>query len=202
LLTVADITRQVTLPAYYVPVRKERKMKPLQCHAAAGSFYHLAGMPLTGCACNGLACFAARADNPARWARACQQRSSIYCLGKCYAAPSDADHDTSPHIAVHSRHSVLLDNVSTGGVRGLAEYQKRGGGTARLAALAMPPTDVVRMIDVAQLRGRGGAGFPAGRKWQAMAAQHAPRKYLASMQTKAILVHSQIAFCWRAIHSA
>jgi formate dehydrogenase iron-sulfur subunit len=153
-------------------------MKPLQRHAAASSFYQLAGMPVTGCACNGLACFAARADNPARWATACQQRSPVYCLGKCYAAPSDADHDTSPHIAVHSRRSVLLDNVSAGGVGGLAEYQKRGGGAARLAALSMPPADVVRLIDVAQLRGRGGAGFPAGRKWQAMAAQHAPRKYL------------------------
>ena len=153
-------------------------MKPMQRHAAAGSFYHLAGMPLTGCACNGLACFAARADNPKRWAKACQQRSPFYCLGKCYAAPSDADHDTSPHIAVHSRRSVLLENVRAGGVRGLAEYQTRGGGAARLAALAMPPDDVVRLIDNAQLRGRGGAGFPAGRKWQAMAAQHATRKYL------------------------
>lgn len=144
-------------------------MKPMQRHAATSSFYHLAGMPLTGCACNGLACFAARADNPARWTKACQQRSPIYCLGKCYAAPSDADHDTSPHIAVHSRRSVLLENVSTGGVCGLAEYQKCGGGTARLCALSMPPADVVRLIDVARLRGRGEEAFRRagnGKPWQ------------------------------------
>ncbi|MBP0593460.1 NADH-quinone oxidoreductase subunit D [Paraburkholderia sp. LEh10] len=153
-------------------------MKPMQRHAAAGSFYHLAGVPLAGCACNGLACFAASAGNLGHWAKACQQSPPVYCLGKCYAAPSDADHDISPHIAVHSRRSVLLDNVRTGGVRGLAEYQQCGGGVARLAALSMPPHDVVRLIDNAQLRGRGGAGFPAGRKWEAMAVQHAHRKYL------------------------
>ncbi|WP_229506960.1 NADH-ubiquinone oxidoreductase-F iron-sulfur binding region domain-containing protein [Pseudoduganella rivuli] len=153
-------------------------MKPLQRHVAASSFYHLAGKTLDGCACNGLACFAARADDPVRWATASRQAVPVYCLGKCYASPADADHDVRPYVASHSRGSVLLENVRHGGVRALAEYQRRGGGAARLAALAMAPADVVRLVQASQLRGRGGAGFPAGRKWQAMAAQAAPRKYL------------------------
>ena len=42
----------------------------------------------------------------------------------------------------------------------------------------VPPADVVAMIESSGLRGRGGAGFPTGRKWRLVAAATDPRKFL------------------------
>ncbi len=45
-------------------------------------------------------------------------------------------------------------------------------------ALAMSPTEVIREIKTARLRGRGGAGFPAGMKWEFTRASDAEERYL------------------------
>lgn len=153
-------------------------MKPIQHHAAVPSFYHLAQCSLSDCACGGLACFAARADDSDRWQRAARQNPPVYCLGKCYAGPSDTAHDVRPHIGIHSCQTVLLKNVLSGGARDLATYRARGGGQALLKAQRMTPSGLARLIGASGLRGRGGAGFSAGRKWQAAAAQQARVKYL------------------------
>jgi NADH-quinone oxidoreductase subunit F len=47
----------------------------------------------------------------------------------------------------------------------LARYLATGGYDALRAALAMHPEQVAAEVDAASLLGRGGAGFPAGRKW-------------------------------------
>jgi NADH-quinone oxidoreductase subunit F len=48
----------------------------------------------------------------------------------------------------------------------LAAYEKAGGYTALKKALhQMAPQDVIQVVKDANLRGRGGAGFPAGIKW-------------------------------------
>ncbi len=44
-------------------------------------------------------------------------------------------------------------------------YEKTGGYEGLRKALAMPPRDIVDMVKRANLRGRGGAGFPTGMKW-------------------------------------
>lgn len=152
-------------------------MKPVHSSPAVSSFYHLPGPELPDCACAGLACFAARNSNPARW-HAAAGAPAIHCLGKCYGSPSDTAHDFRPHIGIHARHSVLLGNAAAGGIRDLHAYRTRGGGAALALARTMAPAELVAMIDASALRGRGGAGFPAGRKWQALAAQDASEKFL------------------------
>jgi len=55
---------------------------------------------------------------------------------------------------------VLLRNLGVEGVRGIETYRKRGGYGPVAKALKMTPDEVVEEVKRANLRGRGGAGFP------------------------------------------
>jgi NADH-quinone oxidoreductase subunit F len=48
---------------------------------------------------------------------------------------------------------------------GLKDYRLRGGYGALASAVKAPPEDMIKEISNAGLRGRGGAGFPTGKKW-------------------------------------
>ncbi len=51
-------------------------------------------------------------------------------------------------------------------------------GVALRAALSMSPREVIRDVKTARLRGRGGAGFPAGMKWEFTRAADGDRRYV------------------------
>src|SRR2546421_10160272 len=55
-------------------------------------------------------------------------------------------------------------------VPSLDAYLGAGGGKGLEAARKLGPSATVEEIDASGLRGRGGAGFPTGRKWAAVAA--------------------------------
>jgi len=59
------------------------------------------------------------------------------------------------------------------------DYLAHGGYRGLEAALAMAPADIVRAITESGLRGRGGAAFPTGIKWQTVLDQPVARKFIA-----------------------
>ena len=60
----------------------------------------------------------------------------------------------------------------------LADYAAHGGWLGLRAALASTPEAVLHEVTHSGLRGRGGAAFPAGVKWQTVAKAVAPQKYV------------------------
>lgn len=60
---------------------------------------------------------------------------------------------------------VLLKNVGKPNSQTLAAYRASGGYKAVEKAMHSKPEEVVEFVKKANLRGRGGAGFPAGVKW-------------------------------------
>ncbi|MGO9391462.1 formate dehydrogenase beta subunit [Rhodoblastus sp.] len=60
----------------------------------------------------------------------------------------------------------------------LEEYRARDGLEGLQAALALSPDEIIEQVRVSGLRGRGGAGFPAGIKWKTVHDTAADRKYV------------------------
>lgn len=60
----------------------------------------------------------------------------------------------------------------------LAAYENNGGLIGMRKALLTPPEDVLAEITASGLRGRGGAGFPTGRKWETVAKTPAEQRYI------------------------
>ncbi|MCG6931635.1 MAG: 4Fe-4S binding protein [Desulfofustis sp.] len=74
---------------------------------------------------------------------------------------------------------VALKNRGMIDPENIDEYIARGGYAALAKALTqMKPADVVDHVSVSGLRGRGGGGFPAGRKWASAAKATGFPKYI------------------------
>ncbi|MFI5356292.1 MAG: NADH-quinone oxidoreductase subunit F [Opitutales bacterium] len=144
------------------------------------SFYHLAHGGHAGKACQGTACFAARHLNPARWSEAREQNPRIYCLGECFAAPSKGQTHPRPPVRVTARQGIVLGRLAQGHARTLAAYRAQGGYAALAQALTGTPETLLTAVEKSGLRGRGGAGFPTGRKWRSVASQPAGVKYVVA----------------------
>jgi NADH-quinone oxidoreductase subunit F len=162
----------------------------------AHSFYDFLGGHEAGkraLVCNGTSCWAAGTQDSLRenLGRAVKDDNvgEICCLGRCHenaafqcdgvnvsganGLDSIEDGSAKPH---HDRYAVdsnLESPILTAPFPGVDEYY------ADLATLlSRSPEDLVKEIDKANLRGRGGAGFPAGFKWKACAAAEGSMKFV------------------------
>ncbi len=74
---------------------------------------------------------------------------------------------------------MILDNCDKIDATDIEEYLGMGGYSAlEKAIFDMKPEDIVAEISDSGLRGRGGGGFPAGRKWSQVARQNNFPKYV------------------------
>jgi formate dehydrogenase beta subunit len=108
------------------------------------------------------------------------------CVGRCETAPVAV---VGQHPIPHATAASVTATVDATDVRHPArgivtpEYidyaaYRASGGYALAAACAAgqrTPADVIAVMENSGLRGLGGAGFPAGRKWKLVSAEPAPR---------------------------
>ncbi len=74
---------------------------------------------------------------------------------------------------------LLLENINVPGIRTFEVYRKQGGYAAVEKALkSMTPDQVTEEVKNSGLRGRGGAGFPAGLKWSFIDKKSEKPRYL------------------------
>src|SRR4029453_3022264 len=74
--------------------------------------------------------------------------------------------------------AMLLAGADERDLTKLAEYQAIGGYEQVPKARAMTPDDLIAELQAATLRGRGGAGFPMGRKESLLDRKSPKPKYL------------------------
>ncbi len=88
--------------------------------------------------------------------------------------PAALDH---PFFAPQKR--IVLANAGYVDPEDIDDYIARGGYTALVKALfEMTPEQVIEQVKLSGLRGRGGAGFPTGIKWESARAVKAEPKYM------------------------
>lgn len=73
---------------------------------------------------------------------------------------------------------ILTKYVKQAGAASLDFYTKVGGYDALKKALGMTPDQVIDLVKQSGLRGRGGAGFPTGMKWQFVDKKSNKPKYI------------------------
>ncbi len=97
----------------------------------------------------------------------------LYHKGEtAYTAP-----DEIPFIAKQTR--IVLENCGKFDAESLDEYLAAGGFEAlRKAMFEMTRDQVIDEVDKSGLRGRGGGGFPTGRKWKQVARQKEQERYV------------------------
>jgi NADH-quinone oxidoreductase subunit F len=112
------------------------------------------------------------------------------CLGQCdrgaAALVTKAGKDpqrfvvtpgAAPHVGVLGA-ARLVTRIGRVDPSSLDAYRKSGGYAALAKALEMGPDRVIAEVSAAKLMGRGGAAFPTGRKWEAVARESVQPHYV------------------------
>jgi NADH-quinone oxidoreductase subunit F len=66
----------------------------------------------------------------------------------------------------HLEKRVVMEKCGIIDPEDIHQYVAEGGYESLVKALRMPPSEVVKEVVESGLRGRGGAGFPTGKKWE------------------------------------
>ncbi len=111
---------------------------------------------------------------------------AVPCVGRCAQAPvAVVGQRPVEQASVQAVREAIEDDDRACPVPPAQDLEaaRAAGGYATYAALVRGERSresVIDALDQAGLRGMGGAGFPAGRKWRAVAAQPAPRELVVN----------------------
>jgi formate dehydrogenase beta subunit len=141
--------------------------------------------------CNGLSCATAGADELLaklpELLQADVKVEPVPCIGRCEAAPAVAVGQRNMGNACASdvvdflkkkEHVAGIETAQSATDLIVFDNYRSNGGYSLLSAIADEKRDhesVISALEHAGLRGLGGAGFPAGRKWRIVKDQPAPR---------------------------
>ncbi len=179
--------------AHLAALAQEMKLPQTAVYEVASFYHHFdivkEGEPipaaLTVRVCDGLSCEMAGAQDllaklPALLGRDIRVLAAP-CIGRCEQAPAAVvGQNPVPNATI----SAITEKVAAqaykhepDGFLGLTEYQAAGGYKLLEACLsaAQDVESVIKSMEDSGLRGLGGAGFPAGRKWRIVRAEAGPR---------------------------
>ena len=105
----------------------------------------------------------------------------VPCVGRCHAAPvavvgtnpiENADQDKIAAAILNNKIEAEIPPGIT-----YTEYRKKDGYQTLMACVNSKYTreDIIKLLEDSNLRGLGGAGFPAGKKWRILREQPKPR---------------------------
>jgi NADH-quinone oxidoreductase subunit F len=87
-------------------------------------------------------------------------------------------HDWQAEPPAPPKHRIVLENCGIIDPLNIDDYLERDGYRALTLCQSLTPAEIVSTIADSALRGRGGAGFPTGRKWALARAQPSAVKYV------------------------
>jgi len=103
-------------------------------------------------------------------------RSAADIIASLHPSTSERHHSRSP--IARSSHTKLLRRAGLVDPTSLESYREHGGYRALARAIELGPAGVVAEVVASNLLGRGGAAFPTGRKWEAVAREPARPHFL------------------------
>ena len=177
--------------AHIVALAAEMKLAMTEVYEVATFYHHFDVIkegealppPVTVRVCNSLSCEMAGASKLAASLQGIPgvRISEVPCVGRCHAAPVAV---VGQNPIDHAEQAQVRQTLNDGATRHIpapyvdyAAYRAEGG-YALLKACADGSTSaesVIAAMEGSGLRGLGGAGFPAGRKWRIVRAEPAPR---------------------------
>jgi formate dehydrogenase iron-sulfur subunit len=105
--------------------------------------------------------------------------AGLFEAGFSSGKPHALGHGATAEIPYYRKQQRLtFARVGITDPRSLADYLAHDGYRGLDAALAQKPEDVVAAVTASGLRGRGGAAFPAGIKWQTVRGAPGAQKYV------------------------
>ncbi len=179
--------------AHMAALAQEMRLAQTEVYEVATFYHHFdvvkegesAPAALTVRVCDGLSCELAGAQDllarlPAILGRDVRVIPAP-CIGRCEQAPAAVvGQNPVPHATVDAVAATVAAREITHaptGYTGFIEYREQGG-YRQLADCIAGTHDVETVIatmEASGLRGLGGAGFPAGRKWRIVRAEPGPR---------------------------
>jgi formate dehydrogenase beta subunit len=181
------------LPAAHLAALAQDMRLPLAEVYEVATFYHhfevvkegeQAPAALTVRVCDSIACELAGAQQLLKGLSSLGKEVRVIpapCVGRCEAAPVVHVHQNPVGNATVEKVQNAVQQKKTQceptQYVDYAQYRKAGGYKLIAECLAgkRKREDVTKIMEDSALRGLGGAGFPAGRKWRLVAAEPAPR---------------------------